>query len=123
MIDFESRKEGRENYTSAQDIASMLDKIYAGKLINRDYSEKALCFLARQKICDRLPKRLPAGTIVAHKTGLERNVCHDAGIVFSPYGDYLICVLTRHHSKTARLAKAFIAKVSLEVYNFYRDNQ
>jgi len=54
--------------------------------------------------------------IVAHKTGLENGVCHDAGIIFSKEGDFLICILTQHRFKTAHHSKHFIAEVSKRLY-------
>jgi len=105
MMDFKSRKAGLENFTSARDVAFLLEKIYNNKLINKDFSGKCLEILKRQKARDRIPKKLPSDAVVAHKTGLEKGVCHDAGIVFTPNGDFLICVLTRHTYKYAAPAK------------------
>jgi len=121
MMDFKSRKQGQENFTTASDLASLLARIYHGKLINKTYSGMCLEYLKKQKIRDRIPAKLPPDTEIAHKTGLERGLCHDAGIVFTPKGDFLICVLTQHHHKTAKLAKKFIAEIALKAYNYYRD--
>jgi len=119
MMDFRYRRKGLENYITAADIAYLLEKIYRKEFLDKVTSEKCLSVLLRQKVNDRIPAKLPADTPVAHKTGLEREVCHDAGIVFSPQGDFLICVLTK--SKTARKeVKAFISKVALYTYNSYR---
>jgi beta-lactamase class A len=119
MMDFRYRRKGLENYTTAADIAYLLEKIYRKEFLDKDTSDKCLAVLLRQKVNDRIPAKLPADTPVAHKTGLEREVCHDAGIVFSPQGDFLICVLTK--SKTAKKeVKAFISKVALCAYNSYR---
>ena len=120
MMDFKSRKDGRENFITVSDLTLLLENIYYGKLINRSYSEMGLECLKKQKIRDRIPKRLPSGTQTAHKTGLERGLCHDAGIVFTPGGDFLICVLTQHRQKTAKSAKAFIAGVALKTYDYYQ---
>lgn len=67
---------------------------------------------------DRIPKRLPADTVVAHKTGLENGVCHDVGIVFTSGGDFLICVLTKHNEKTSLLAKKLIIDIAKSVYDY-----
>ena len=120
MMDFTSRKQGRENYTSARDIAFLLEEIYYGRLINREYSGQCLAMLKAQKIRDRIPADLPRDIQVAHKTGLEYGVCHDAGIVFMPEGDFLICVLTKHSYKNSYPAKRFIARIAGKVYEFYR---
>ena len=118
MMDFSQRKNGVDNYTSAADISYLLERIYRGGLVNRKLSKLALSFLKKQKVNDRLPRYLPAGVVVAHKTGLERGVVHDAGIVFTSGGDYLICVLVKGGSSFAP-AKKFIAQLSLLAYNLY----
>ncbi len=120
MMDFKSRKAGLENFTSVGDVAFLLEEIYNNKLINKDFSQKCLKILKRQKARDRIPAKLPSGAVVAHKTGLEKGVCHDAGIVFTPNGDFLICVLTLHNYKFAVPAKKFISQVAADAYNYYR---
>jgi len=120
MMDFSQRKKGVENYTNPADIAYILEKIYRGELVNKKLSKLALSFLKKQKVNDRLPRYLPDGVIVAHKTGLERGVVHDAGIVFTPKGDYLICVLVKGTKSYSR-AKKFIAQFSLLTYNLYNN--
>jgi beta-lactamase class A len=119
MMDFQDRKYGVENYTSATDISNLLEKFYHRKFINRQISEKCLAMLLRQKVNDRIPKKLPDDCPVAHKTGLEKNVCHDAGIVFTQQGDFLICVLTKSRSGT-RQVKEFISNLALAIYQTYR---
>ena len=120
MMDFSQRKKGVENYTSAADISYLLEKIYKEKLVNQRLSKLALIFLKKQKVNDRLPRYLPAEVVVAHKTGLERGVVHDAGIIFTSNGDYLICVLVKGGKSYAR-AKKFIAQLSLLAYNLYNN--
>jgi beta-lactamase class A len=119
MMDFQDRKHGVENYTSAADISSLLEKFYQRKFINRQISEKCLAMLLRQKVNDRIPKKLPDDCPVAHKTGLEKNVCHDAGIVFTQQGDFLICVLTKSRCGTKKV-KEFISNLALVIYQTYR---
>jgi len=118
VADFNSRNRGIENYTTAQDMAYLLEKIYRGELVSRRASEKCLQLLKLQRVNDRIPKYLPAQAFVAHKTGLERAVCHDVGIIFSCRGDLLICVLTGHANPDAQVAKEFIAQVALDVYTY-----
>lgn len=121
MMDMKSRRRGIENYTSASDISRLLKLMYQGKLVDREYSQFCIDILAKQKMRDRIPKKLPKDLVIAHKTGLERYVCHDAGICYTPKGNFLITVLTKHHDKAAGRAKAYIADLALLVYNqFYR---
>jgi len=121
MMDFKERREGEENYTTAQDMAYLLEQLYYKEFLNKDVSEKCLVLLGKQKINDRIPRKLPKGTYVVHKTGLERHICHDAGIVFTNKGNFLICVLVKHEDRFAKLAKKFISDVTLLVYNYYQN--
>ncbi len=118
MMDFRSRDRGIENYTSAREMADILEKIYSRGCVCPSVSEKSLEFLKSQKVNDRIPRLLPKNTIVAHKTGLERLVCHDAGIVFTGNGDFLISVFTKTTSGP-RTAKRFISSVSSLTYAAY----
>jgi len=116
MMDFSMRRKGVENYTTATDTVYLLEKIYKKELINVRSSELMMAFLREQKIKDRIPRYLPKQVDVAHKTGLERGVVHDAGIIFSPRSDFVICVLTKR-VKSYSKAKKFIARLSLLTYN------
>lgn len=121
MMDFEGRRAGEENYTTALDMAHLLEKLYYNKFLNPGVSEKCLGILRQQKINDRIPRRLPRGTVVAHKTGLERHVCHDVGIVYTDNGNFLICVLAKHNNRYAQPAKKFISDIALLTYNYYQN--
>lgn len=119
MMDFRSRKKGVENYTTAGDMAYLLEGLYRGRLLGKDASKRCSELLAGQQVNDRIPKRLPPDTTVAHKTGLENGVCHDVGIVYTGKGDFLICVLTRHRYNSARATKRLISYLSLLTYQYY----
>lgn len=113
MMDFDARSRGIENHTSAKEISLVLEKLYRNQFTHPE----AFTYLKKQKYNDRIPALLPADVIVAHKTGLERRVCHDAGIIFTEQGDLLITVLT-HHSGGAKPVKAFIGRLSKLAYDY-----
>ena len=119
MMDFSQRKKGVENTTTAQDMAQVLRKLYRAEAVSPQVSRVCLEMLKRQHLRDRIPALLPEGVPVAHKTGLERSVCHDAGIIFTRKGDLLICVLTQRKGKgTSRPAKRFIARLARYAYRY-----
>lgn len=107
-----------ENYTTAREMASLLDKIYRGDAVDRYSSQLMADILKRQKSRSRLAKYLPAGWEIAHKTGLLRKACHDAAIVFSPKGDYVLVVLTGQN-RDYGTAKDFISKLGTITYRYY----
>lgn len=120
IMDFKSRSKGQENYTNAADMAFLLERIYSHKVINTYFSKKSLELLKKQRVNDRIPAHLPECIAVAHKTGLEKGVCHDVGIVFTPKGDFLICVLTQYRFAKAKRAKQLISKISYLTYIYYQ---
>lgn len=120
LMDLRSRDRGVENLTTARETAEVLEKIYKKGCISPNVSDKCLEVLKQQKINDRIPRLLPRDAVVAHKTGLEREVCHDAGIVFTANGDFVISVFTKTWYKPV-YAKRFIARVAALVYEVYKD--
>lgn len=120
MMDFKMRSNGIENYTTAGEMADIVAGIYHNKFFNKNVSKKALEILKEQKMRDRIPRKLPKNVLVAHKTGLEKQICHDVGIVYTPRGNYLISVLVKHNEKTALPAKNFIADLAALTYEYYQ---
>ncbi len=118
MMDFGSRGRGIENYTTAREMADILERMYRRDCFCPEVSGMCLDYLKSQKVNDRIPRLLPKNIVVAHKTGLERQVCHDAGIVFTERGDFLISVFTRT-LRGSRTAKSLISGVSALAYKVY----
>jgi beta-lactamase class A len=116
VMDLVWRNAGIENYTTADDMAFLLEKIYHGELVSAKASAEMLAVLKQQKVNDRLPKGLPADLTIAHKTGLLRDTVSDCGIVYTPEGNFIICVLTQDF-RTYRQAKRFIGKVAECAYD------
>ena len=109
----------KDNYTTPREMAELMERIYAGELVNREASEFMLEVLKHNKSRSRLRKGLPLGWEIGHKTGLLRRACHDAGIVFSPRGDYVIAVLTSE-APNYTVAKNFISKAAKLTYKYYK---
>jgi beta-lactamase class A len=61
--------------------------------------EVMLDILRRQQVSSKIPRLLPPGTLVAHKTGTIRDASHDAGIIYSPAGPLVLAVMTRDLSE------------------------
>jgi beta-lactamase class A len=114
---FSNSKVGEPPKTTAGDIASLFEKIYKNELTKQENTQKILDFLKRQQLNDGLPKYLPNGTQVAHKTGDIGWFKHDGGIVFSEKGDYIIVIMSESDSPTG--AQERIAEVSKVVYEYF----
>ena len=114
-----SRPVRRENYTTAREMGGLMERIYAGKLVDREASEFMLDVLKHTKSRSRLRRGLPLGWEIGHKTGLLRKACHDVGVVFSPRGDFVIAVLTSEVPSYSS-AKTFISRVAKLTYKYYK---
>lgn len=103
--------------TTASDIAQYYELLYNKKIVSDIYSDEMLSRLKRQKLNDRIPKYLPEDTAVAHKTGELYGYKHDAGIVYTPKGDYIIVMMS--NSKSPAGAAEREAKLSEAVYRYF----
>ncbi len=107
---------GLQNTTTAADCAAMLAAIYRGDCVSRAASEEMLGLLLGQTRNDRLPAGLPEGTPIAHKTGELLGLCWaDVGIVYSPGGDYILCVIS-DGALTEAEAREAMAALSRQIY-------
>ena len=93
------------------------EKLYRGELADKETSAKLLDLLNRQKLNNKLPRHLPSGTVIAHKTGELGRVSHDAGIVYTDKGEYIIVVLTESSAPLG--AEERIADISKNVYTYF----
>lgn len=117
FIDSKIGSNGHYPTTTALDIALFIAKLYKGDLANPEYTDKMLTLLRGQRLNNKIPKHLPGYISVMHKTGELDNVTHDAGIVETLYGDYIIVILSE--SKNPSQASDVIANISLAVYNYF----
>lgn len=103
--------------STASDSALFFEKLYRGELVDRKSSQKMLDILKKQKFNDGLPKYLPKNVAIAHKTGEIDWFKHDAGIVFTKKGDYIIVVLSESDFPPG--AQERIALLSKTVYEYF----
>jgi beta-lactamase class A len=104
--------------TSAADVATLLGRLYSGTLVSGNASERFLGLLKDQRVNNRLPQGLPAGTVIAHKTGDLNDVVHDAGIVYGPKTNYLVVVTSGGWTSPGN-APALFADLSGKLWNYF----
>ena len=91
--------------TTANDLAIFLQKLYRGELMSADNQAKLIDVMQRQIY----RKGIPAGILarnqatgradsVANKVGFMDSLLHDAGIIYSEKGDYVLVVMTNGES-------------------------
>jgi D-alanyl-D-alanine carboxypeptidase (penicillin-binding protein 5/6)/beta-lactamase class A len=109
--------------TTARDMAELLALIDAGKVVSPEACKEMLGHL---KACDdkqKMTRFLPAGTVVAHKTGSVNASKTDAGIIYTKSGPVALCVLTDENDDRRwvadNAAQVLIGKVAREVYDHF----
>lgn len=103
------------NYTTVDDCGLLLEKIYKGKCVSPESSRKFLDLLFDQTHLNKIPAGLPEGTRCANKTGDTDEFQHDAAIVYSPGGDYIITVM----SENGGAAIVHTQEISKVVYDYF----
>ncbi len=129
------------NQTTPSDIGMLLEDLYhcaengGGALvavfpttINRQVCRQMIDILVQDKLGALLQAGLPEGTRFAHKhgwvtnptTGVIDNVS-DAGIVYTPGGNYILVVFTYHPVQIIwdTMANPLFAQLSQAVYNYF----
>lgn len=93
-IDPASSKKYGIGSTTARETVQLLEKLYQGKLVGPEACKEMFGHLKNCEDRTKLKRFLPAGTVVAHKTGNVSDVKTDAGIIYTPAGPVAVCVLT-----------------------------
>lgn len=102
--------------TTANDLALFYEKLYRGEIVSKASSEEMIELLKRQTLNDRIPKYLPKSVEVAHKTGELGSVKHDAGIIYTDKGDYIMIFLSE--SSNQLQAAERIAMMADNIYTY-----
>lgn len=80
----------RNDETTPFEVAKILEAFHEGKWVDSEASAKAVEIMLKCQTNARIPKYLPAGCRAAHKTGSMLRVANDAGIVYTPRGDFIL---------------------------------
>jgi beta-lactamase class A len=103
-----------EPYTSAADMAALLEAIARGRAVSPEASAEMEALLLRQQIRDRIPRGVPAGVAVGNKTGNWADATHDVAIIYAPWGTYVLAVLSDRP-----WVNGPIVELSRRVYQYY----
>lgn len=117
MMDLKAAEEGRENISTPQEMLSLLEKIWQGKVLGADKRQLFFDFLSLPKESP-LQQAVPEGVIVADKPGELEAVRCDSGLVFLRKHPYIICVMTTYLSPMED-GNSVIRKVGRLVYDHF----
>lgn len=80
-----------DKYTTAADTTRFFQQLYQGELVNDKHKQQLLSRLQQQIYRDGIPVGVPNKT-VSNKVGFLSGYIHDAGIIYSGKGDYILTI-------------------------------
>jgi beta-lactamase class A len=116
LEDFEELDNPLKNPTTPYEILCLLEMLYLERI---PFSREMIAILKQQQLNSRLPLFLPSELKIAHKTGSLDRSFHDAGIIYTPRGNYILAVLTGNMTSKAT-GELMIAEMSRIVYEALR---
>lgn len=84
--------------TTAADLAEVLGRLYRRELLDEAGTQRILHLMTIQEFRDGIPAGLGNSVLVANKVGWLDEVNHDAGIIYSPKGDFVLVIMTEYLS-------------------------
>src|SRR6267154_4676223 len=95
MMDIKAAAEGRENTSTPREISQLLEALYKGKVLNKQFTEEFFNLLSVHKE-SYIPRNLPEDLRIANKPGELEGVRNDCGIVFAGKRPFAISVMTTY---------------------------
>jgi beta-lactamase class A len=104
-----------ENYTSPDDVISLLGAVWSGDVLGQVNRDLMLSFMLEQTLNGKIPAALPSGVPVAHKTGELPDVSHDVGYYLIPGTEIAVAFLTVGPEP---LGSATVRELARAVYDY-----
>ncbi len=98
-------------HTTARDLSTILRQYYDGTILNDSDRLFLINLLENQEYRSGIPSGIGSNGTVADKVGFLDAYLHDAGIVYTDNGDYIIVIMTNNSSWST------IAKASSQIYS------
>jgi beta-lactamase class A len=117
MMDLKAAGEGRENISTPNEMAKLLQALYEEKILNHEMTADFFKVLATQKE-SWIPRDLPEDVKSANKPGSLEGVRNDSGVIFVEKRPYIICVMTTYLHRE-RDGEEAISNISLQAWRMF----
>jgi beta-lactamase class A len=108
---------GLNNSATARSLMQVLVGLAKRSVVSPAASDEMISILCQQQFSEGIPAKLPEGIRVAHKTGWNERLYHDAAIVYPPrHAPYVVVIMTSGLSET-KAAPALVAALSQAIYH------
>ncbi len=109
-----------KNSTSAKDCGRLLERIYRGEFVSHLASHQMEELLLKQEVTYKIPSTIPSESHVANKTGETSDCENDAAIIYTPKGDYILCIMSCDLSSKSS-AVSYLQEMSSLIYRYFMD--
>ncbi len=122
LIDFLelSRTDYLAGKTTPEDMGQFLASLHQGKMLTSSHSQEFIGFLTNTIFNDQIPSVLPEDLVVAHKIGLDENLLHDAAIIFTEKGDFILVIMSQGDSQDR--AQAVLEEITKTIWTAIRNS-
>jgi beta-lactamase class A len=117
MMDIKAATEGRENISTPEEMLTLLEKLYQGKVLDQEMTADFFKVLSTHK-SSFIPRDLPDNLRIANKPGELEAVRNDSGVVFLHNRPYILCVMTTYLVRE-RGGEDAIAKISAATFSMF----
>jgi beta-lactamase class A len=117
MMDLKAAGEGRENISTPNEMASLLQALYKGEILNKEMTDDFFKVLSTHKD-SWIPRNLPEDLKIANKPGALEGVRNDSGVIFVEKRPYVLCVMTTY-LRRERDGEEAISSVSLAAWRMF----
>lgn len=122
MLDFQSVKSGKDNFTTAADIVTCLKAGVTGTDIKKESRETFLSILQQQQFKEKLPANMMEEFMrIGNKTGELPGLEHDCAVVKYGESEAFVAVLIDHLSDS-EIGKSTIRQIGKHLNGFIRAN-
>ena len=117
MMDIKAASDGRENVSTPREISQLLEALYRGKILNKQFTDDFFNLLSIHKE-SYIPRNLPEDLRIVNKPGELEGVRNDCGIVFTGKRPYTICVMSTYVHREREAGDA-IVRISAAAYAMF----
>jgi beta-lactamase class A len=117
MMDLKAAGEGRENISTPNEMAKLLQSLYQGRILNKEMTDDFFKVLATHKD-SWIPRNLPDDLKIADKPGALEGVRNDSGVIFVDKRPYILCVMTTY-LRRERDGEEAISNISLAAWRMF----
>jgi D-alanyl-D-alanine carboxypeptidase (penicillin-binding protein 5/6) len=126
-IDKDRSKQFGLGSTTARDMVKLCAALHEKRVVSEKASQEMLAHLFTCEDKLKVPRMLPKGTRIAHKTGSVNSSRTDAGIIESPAGPIAFCILTDKNKDQGwnddNEGDLFCAKIGAAIYKYFNPKE